>query len=132
MTDNNNVPKKLAKKTKPKRASFDIGAKAQTLLSSQENKEASFTSLLLPSLNVATLSRIVLKESGPSRFCLYLDEVKSSKLEPASSISPRHRQKTVLSNQKSPISKNWEMFGNQELTDYLSSTTNMVEYKNSC
>lgn len=36
------------------------------------------------------------------------------------------------SNQKSPTSKKWETFNDQESTDYLSSTTNIVEYKNGC
>ncbi len=89
--DNNNIPKKPAKKVNSKRASFGLGAKTQIPLSSQDNKEAGFTSSLPSSLNVATPSRIALKESEPSRFSLYSDEVEPTELEPASPISPRHR-----------------------------------------
>ncbi len=53
VADNNNIPKKSAKKVKPKKASFCLGAKTQIPLSSQDNKKANFTSLLLPSSNVA-------------------------------------------------------------------------------
>ncbi len=103
--DNDNIPKKPAKKMKLKRVSFGFGAKTQTFLSSQNNKEANFTLLLPPSSNVATPSRIVLKESEPSCFDLYLDEVKPTKLEPTSPISSRHRQNVVPSNQRSLTNK---------------------------
>lgn len=132
MADDNNIPKKSAKKTQPKRISFGTGVKIQIFLSSQENKEASFTLSLPLSSNVAILNRIASKESGPSRFCLYLDEVESSKLEPASLILPRRKQKVALSNKRPPFSKTQEIFSDQELIDYLSSVTNIVKYKNVC
>ncbi len=129
-TDDNNIPKKLAKKIKPKRAFYGFGAKTQTLLSSQDNKEVGFTSLLLPSSNVTTPNKIASKESEPSHFGLYSDIVELTELEPASPISPRCRRKTAPSNQRPFTSKTWEIFGDQESTDYLLSTTNIVEYKN--
>ncbi len=103
--NDNDMSKKPTKKMKPKRAYFGLGVKTQISLSSQENKEVGFTSLLPPSLNVATPSRIALKESELSRFGLYLDEVEPTELKPASPISPCHRQKATLSNQRPPISK---------------------------
>ncbi len=105
VADNNNMPKKPTKKVKSKRASFNFGAKTQTPLSSQENKEAGFTSLLPPSSNVATSIRIASKESKPSYFGLYLDEVEPTELEFASLILPRHRRKVASSNQRPPTSK---------------------------
>ncbi len=91
MADDNDISKKSAKKVKPKRASFGLGAKTQTPLSSQDNKEAGFTSSLPLSSNVATPSRIASKESKPSCFGLYSDEVEPTELEPASPISPRRK-----------------------------------------
>ncbi len=111
VTDDDDIPKKSAKKLKPKRVSFGLGAKTQSPLSSQDNKEAGFTSLLPPSSNIATPSKIASKESEPSRFGLYLDEVEPTELEPASPISPRRRQKAAPSNQRPPTSKTWEIFG---------------------
>ncbi len=73
-----------------------------------------------------------MKESEPSRFGLYLDKVEPTKLEPASPISPHRRQKAAPSNQRPPTSKTWEIFGDQESINYLSSATNIVEYKNGC
>lgn len=130
--DDDDIPKKFAKTSQPKKTFFGLSAKTQILLSSQKNKEARFTSLLLPSLNIATSSRIASKESVFFCFCLYLDEVELFELEPTSPISPRCRRKTAPSNQRPSTSKTWEIFGDQELTDYLSSTTNMVKYKNDC
>lgn len=60
------------------------------------------------------------------------DELEPLKLEPPSLVSPRRRQKTAPSNQKPPTSKIWEIFSNQKSTNYLSSATNMMEYKNGC
>lgn len=40
--------------------------------------------------------------------------------------------KAVSLNQKPLTNKTGGVFGNQDLTNYLSSTNNMVEYKNSC
>ncbi len=111
VADDDNIPKKPAKKVKPKRASFGLGTKTQTPLSSQDNKEAGFTSSLPPSSNVATPSRIASKESEPSRFGLYSDEVEPTELEPASPISSRCRRKAAPSNQRPPTSKTWEIFG---------------------
>ncbi len=132
MADNNNMPKKPAKKVKPKRASFGLGVKTQTPLSSQENKVAGFTSSLPSSLNIATPSRIALKESEPSRFGLYSNRVEPAELEPASPILPRRRRKAAQSNQRPSTSKTLEILSDQESTNYLSSATNMVEYKNGC
>lgn len=91
MADDDNIPKKLAKKTQPKRVSFGLGTKAQISISSQENKEVSFILSLLPSSNVANLSRIALKDSEPSCFHLYSDKVEPSELELHSLISPCRR-----------------------------------------
>ncbi len=77
-------------------------------------------------------SKIASKKSKPSYFGLYSDEVEPTELEPASPISPRRRLKAAPSNQRPPTSKTWEIFCNQESTDYLSSATNMVKYKNGC
>lgn len=104
-SDDDNIPKKLAKKLKPKRAFFDFGTKNHILLSRQENKEAGFTGLLPLSWNIATPSRITSKESKPFCSHLYLDKIKSVKLKLASFISPHRRQKAALSNQKPPINK---------------------------
>ncbi len=105
VADNDNIPKKPAKKVKSKKASFGLWAKTQTPLSSQDNKEASFILSLPPSSNIATPSKIAWKEFKPSRFGLYLDEVEPTELEPASFISPRRRQKVAPSNQRPPTSK---------------------------
>ncbi len=93
VADDDDIPKKPAKKVKSKRASFSLRAKTQIPLSSQDNKKAGFTSLLPLSSNIATPSRIALKESEPSCFGLYSDEVEPIKLELASLISPCRRQK---------------------------------------
>ncbi len=61
------------------------------------------------------------------------DEIeKPFELEPRSPISPRRRRKAAFSNQRPPTNKTWEVFGDQDLTDYLSSANNIAEYKNSC
>ncbi len=105
VADDDDIPKKPVKKVKSKRASFGLGAKTQTPLSSQDNKKAGFTSSLPPSLNVATPSRIASKESELSRFGLNSDEVEPTELEPASPISPCRRRKAAPSNQRPPTSK---------------------------
>ncbi len=60
------------------------------------------------------------------------DKVELFELELRSLILLRQKQKAIFSNQRPPTNKTWEIFGNQYLTDYLSSTNNMVEYKNGC
>ncbi len=113
---------KSTKKVKLKRVFLGLGALTQTPLSSQENKEISFT-LLFP---------LSSKKSRPSCFCLYLDEVEPSEQKPASPISLHYRQKAAPLNKRPPTSKTWEIFGDQKSMDYLLSITNMAKYKNGC
>lgn len=130
--DDNKAPKKATKKATPKGASF--APKPQTPVSSQDVSQLSFAISAGQSSSVATPSRMPSKEE--SEFSCFQaqpsDEVESFELEPCSPISPRRRRKTTFSNQRPPTNKTWEVFGNQDLTDYLSSVNNMAEYKHGC
>ncbi|MCJ1344946.1 hypothetical protein MMC31_003151 [Peltigera leucophlebia] len=120
--DDDEVPKKPAKKMAPKKASF--APKPQTPVSSQDVSQLSFATSADQSSSVVTPSRIPSKEESKfSRFQVQPSEELESvlELEPRSPISPRP-----------PINKTWETFGDQILTDYLSSANNMAEYKNGC
>lgn len=68
VADNNNVLKKLAKKTELKRTSVSFGFKSQTFISSESKRETSFISLLPSSSNVVIFSKTPLKESRCSYF----------------------------------------------------------------
>ncbi len=133
--DDDNSPKraiKVTKKAAPKRASFV--PKPQIPVSSQDVSQLSFATLVSRSSSVATPSKKPSKEQSEFS-CLQAqpsDEIEPFELEPCSPILPQRRQKAAFSNQRLPTNKTWEIFGDQDLTDYLSSTNNMVEYKNGC
>ena len=65
--------------------------------------------------------------SGPS-----IVELGTLPLEPPSPVTPRRRRKIAVFNQRPPVNKTWEIFGDQDSTDYLSSAANMAEYKIGC
>ncbi len=133
--DDDDLPKraiKITKKAATKRASF--APKPQTLISSQDVSQLSFATSVSQSLSVATPSKKPFKEQSEfSRLQVQLlDEIEPFELEPRSPISPRRRRKAAFSNQRPPTNKTWEVFSDQDLTDYLSSANNMAEYKNGC
>lgn len=68
VADNNNVLKKLTKKTKLKKISVSFGFKSQTFISSEGKRETSFILLLPSSLNVIIFSKTPLKVSKCSYF----------------------------------------------------------------
>ncbi len=133
--DDDNSPKratKVTKKAAPKKASF--APKPQTPVSSQDVNQLSFATSVGRNSSVATPSKKPSKEQ--SKFSRLQaqpsDEIEPFELEPRSPISPRQRRKAAFSNQRPPTNKTWEVFGDQDSTDYLSSTNNMAEYKNGC
>lgn len=108
--------------------------KSQTLVSSQDVSQLSFTTLTGQNLSIITPSKILFREDSKF-FCFQLqslDKLEPMELELYSPISLWQKQKIVFSNQRSLTNKTQETFDNQSSIDYLSSTNNIVEYKIDC
>lgn len=135
-TINDNKSLKRVTKTRKKavlKRTFFV-PKFQTLVSNQDISQLNFGTLADQSLFIAIPNKEPSKER--SKFsCLQAqpsDKVESFEFKLNSLISLQQRQKTVFLKQRSPTNKIWEVFGDQDLTDYLSSINNMAEYKYGC
>lgn len=131
ITDNNKVPKKPAKKMVSKKTSFI--SKPQTSISSQDISQLSFATSAGQSLSIVTPSKISSREESEFfYFQMQLsDELEFVELEPCSSTLLQQKQKTAFANQRLLTNKTSKTFSNEILINYLFSTDNMTEYKNS-